>query len=295
MNFMKLEEFRAHYDGDCLADHEMDVASLGPALLAFGDLARIAYREVDPLSGKVPTVKVQQFRPGSFEILMGIDLSILEDAVNLFSGKQTNAAANALAIGTPLVGLIGWTLRALLKNSKNQLPSKDELVTQLGDELLAEHVHKLQQNRAFREGAKKIVKPLTKDGIDELSLLRRNGEEIVSIDEHEATHILNLESDEGPTVRYEDCEVTIGTPQIEKPLKLKWRLVHPDYGSITAFLRDEEFANSVLRGKVAFSRGARFQAKLRIEEITETSGKIDSRSFEIVQIQQSSKPDPPLE
>ncbi|TVS29810.1 hypothetical protein [Corynebacterium sanguinis] len=292
---MKLDEFCAHYDGDALSTHEMDVTALGPALLAFGDMARIAYREVDPLSGKQPTVKVQQFSPGSFEVLMGIDLNMVEEVVDLFTNKYSTAAANAVGVSGGLISVISATIYAVKRLAKGEATTRDELVNQLGDELLAEHVRRLQDNRQFRESVKKVVKPLTKDGVAELSLRRKDGDPLVSINETEADQILDLESTEEASVRYEDCLVTIGTPQMEKPLKLKWRLEHPEYGSITATLRDEEFANEVLRGNVSFYRGNLFKTKLRIEEHTDSLGRVVAQSFEVAQIGQAGEGDPSFE
>ncbi|CAB0592092.1 hypothetical protein CIP107546_00628 [Corynebacterium diphtheriae] len=94
MFFMKIGEFSAHYDGEAVASHEMDVTALGPSLLAFGDLARSAHSVMDPFDAKQPVVKVKEFKSGSFEIVMGIDLTLLEEAVNLFTGKHMTAVAN---------------------------------------------------------------------------------------------------------------------------------------------------------------------------------------------------------
>ncbi|MDK8305835.1 hypothetical protein QP866_02515 [Corynebacterium imitans] len=292
---MKLDEFCAHYDGDALSDNEMDVSALGPALLAFGEITRIAYREVDPLSGKQPTVKVQQFSPGSFEILMGIDLNTVEEVVDLFTNRYSSAAANVVGIGGGLMSLITAAIYALKRLTQGKNATRDELIDQLGDELLAEHVRKLQKHRQFRENVKKVVKPLTREGIAELTLKDREGKILVSIDENEAEGILDLESDARSAVRYEDAIITIGTPQMEKPLKLKWRLEHPEYGSITASLQDEDFAVDVLNGSVRFYRGSKFKTKLRVEEETDATGQVIARSFEIVQIEQEGEEYPTLD
>lgn len=295
MRHMKLDEFCAHYDGDALSDHEMDVSALGPALLAFGEIARIAYREVDPLSGKQPTVKVQQFSPGSFEILMGIDLNMVEEVVDLFTGRYSTATSNLVGITGGLMSVITATIYGLKKLTKGKKATQDELISQLGDELLAEHVRNLQDNRQFRENVKKVVKPLTRDGVAELTLKDREGKTLVSIDENEAEGILELESEAQSSVRYEDEIVTIGTPQMEKPMKLKWRLEHPEYGSVTASLRDKNFAEEVLNGSVRFYRGSEFKAKIRVEEQTDVTGQVTSQSFEIVQISQVGEEDPTLD
>lgn len=287
MFFMKIGEFSAHYDGEAVASHEMDVTALGPSLLAFGDLARSAHRVIDPFDAKQPVVKVKEFKSGSFEIVMGIDLTLLEEAVNLFTGKHMTAVANSIAVGTSIVGLICATIKILKKQANEHREfSRDELVSELQDELLAGHVDKLRKDRQFRDAASRLVSPLADDrGLDELELRNSTGERIVSISSSDAGKMIERLEETAPVVRYETALIEIATPPMLKPLKRKWGIVHPEYGSVNAALRDEEFAQLTINGGASFRAGQKFKAQLRVEETVDSiSGEL-KQSFEIAHIE----------
>lgn len=285
MSLVKIDEFSAHYDGEALARHEMDVSALGPALLAFGDMVREAYTIVDPLDNRSPSVKVQQFQPGSFEVLLGIDLPWLEEAVNLFSGKQITAAVNFGTGVSFLVAAISYAIlgvKKLLATGKEV--TEDELIEASGDKLVGKRAYQLQKGTRFRGLLKKLVKPLTGEGIDELTLKSRSGDNLVQLTDSEAEELMELETEIEPKVSYEDMIVAVGTPQIDEPTKRQWRLENDQLGSFRARLLDEEFADKVRRGKVSFQRGLRFDAKIRTEEFFGDQNTVSKTKYEIVRM-----------
>lgn len=286
MSFVKIDEFSARYSGPAVDDHTMDVSALGPALLGMGEIFREAYAVIAPMDDSCPTVKVQEVRPGSFEIALGVDLSLIEEAVNLFTGNRSTALANASGIAGGIVGVVTAAI-ALFKReaTTGKRFSRDELVTELRDELLAQHIDHLRDRRHFRQNVGRVVKPLTEDGIDEVTFFDRQGADLVSVSETEAEKIAEFEPEVQPTIRYEDAVVEIGTPQISKPLKRKWGLLHSQYGSINAALLDTDFADEVFKSKVSFATGKRFKTKLRVEESPIEADSEPSRSFEIVEIE----------
>lgn len=286
MSFVKIDEFSARYSGPAVDDHTMDVSVLGPALLGMGEIFREAYSVISPMDDSFPTVKVQEVRPGSFEVALGVDLSLIEEAVNLFTGNRSTALANAAGIGGGIVALVTLAISMFKREAATgRRPSRDELVTELGDELLAQHVEDLRNRRNFRQNVGRVVKPLTEDGIEEVTFFDKQGADLVSVSETEAEKITEFEPMLQPIVRYEDAVVEIGTPQISKPLKRKWGLLHTQYGSINAALLDTDFADEVVDSKVSFATGKRFTAKLRVEESPVEDGAEPSRSFEIVEIE----------
>lgn len=285
MPLVKLDEFSAHYDGEALDDHEMDVTALGPALLAFGDIVRAAYRVIEPLDERKPVVKVQEFKPGSFEVVLSIDLTLIEQAVSLLNGRYATAAATAAGIGTPIVTVITAAIMAIKKRADSgEETTQDELRSELGDELRAKQAHRLQHDPKFVDGVKKATKPVVGEGIDELTIKTRGGHNDVSVNKDEAKAISEIESTEEKSVYYDDLVVTVSTPHMDDPMKRQWRFENKDLGAFKARLLDSNFAELIKQGKVSFQTGVKFDAKVRVEEVMQHGEAEPKRSYEIVEM-----------
>lgn len=284
MRFVVMDEFAAKYTGPALDDHEMDATYLGTALLGLGDMFREANRVAHPFSEKEPRVKVKEVRPGSFEVAFGIDYTTVEQAVNLLSGKYSNAGANALTYGTPLLCIVVSAIKAVKAKAAGKKVSSDELLTELKDELLVKPVNELKESRDFQKGVANLASPVLQDGIDQVDFFDLSGRNLISIDEAEALQIQRFEDEIKRDIRYETAVIEIGTPQIEKPLHRKWGLKHPDYGAINAKLVDRNFAYLVERGEVLFGKGRQFKTRLRVEEL-DLGDREYRRDFEIVEIE----------
>lgn len=282
MTFVKADEVSVKYDGAAVDDHSMDATQLGPALLAFGNLARITQETVDPLSGKQITAKVQAFNAGSFEIMFGLDSSILEQAINLFTGKPLTGAATAATLG----GVILQAVKYVKKEAKEKKKvSRDQLISELGDELLAEHVYKLKNNREFREQTGKLVKPVTNTGIESMSLKNDNIPGKLTIDSQDAEAIESLAEEETILTRVESILVEVDTPDIGAPLSRMWRFKSEKYGTFRARMLDQDFATAVEAGRIYFAAGKRFEARVRIEDHL-VDGVVEKTKFEVVSIQE---------
>ena len=66
---MSSHEFAIAYDGPALEDHTMDVQTLGPALLAVGDMCREANRVMNGQEVADINVRVKATAAGCFDIL----------------------------------------------------------------------------------------------------------------------------------------------------------------------------------------------------------------------------------
>lgn len=171
--------FSIKYDGPALANHQMDVRELAPALIALSSLLEEANRSLFPDSAEVRVHVHGTFKSGSF----GIDLvalqSIKDQIVSIFSGPEASAAANLLeilgAIGflgggsAGVIGVIRW-----LKGKK---PSSirfdgDKTIFEMHTTEFLETFEadlatgKLYKSRVIRQSLARVVKPLENEGID---------------------------------------------------------------------------------------------------------------------------------
>lgn len=282
---VKVEEFTAKYDGPALDDHTMDVTTLGPALLAFGEMNRAAYRALNPTDDRAPTVKVQAVGEGSFEIMLALDLTWIEQARHLFTRDNLDTAAMVTGLtGLNLLTVIGLAVRAVKSKLSGKRPTVDELADEIGDAVIANVVDKLQDDDQFIKGLKKATSPMLNEGVDSLLIGTGNREPIVSINKEEAEAIDDLAVDEEINVSVGDYIVRVISPHTEDAKKRKWRLESQESGLIMARLLDDEFADLVEKGQVSFSNSRRFKARLRVEERSSSSSNVVKRSYEIVSI-----------
>lgn len=156
--------------------------------------------------------------------------------------------------------------------------------SELGDELRAQQAYKLQHDPRFVDGVKKATKPVASEGIDELTIKTRGGHNDVSVNKDEAKAIAEIESTEEKSVYYDDLVVTVSTPHMDEPMKRQWRFESKELGSFKARLLDSNFAELVKQGGVAFQTGAKFDVKVRVEEVLRRGEDEPTRSYEIVEM-----------
>lgn len=284
----------AKYDGAGVADNTMDVTVLGPALLAFGELHRAAYREALPGDERIPTVKVQEVNPGSFEVILSIDISWIEQAKSLLTKEN-------VAYGAGIAGIVGFSLKDVVKagfkavrdRAAGNRRTRDELVNELGDLTLARIVDHLQDDKSFIRGCKGAISPLRKGNIDSLEFGGHDEGDRLELNQDDAEAINDLDDMTDPLIRTETIVVEVDTPHIRGRQKRKWRFYCDKYGTFTARMLDDEFAESIALGKVNFRNGLKFEVRLRIQEQELAEGEWD-RSFEVITMRPADS-DPPGE
>ncbi len=173
---MKSEQhFRVTYDGPALEAHTMDVRELAPALLAMADLLKAANAELHGDTADVRIAVRASFKEGSFGIDMLFSQDMLTQLVELFSGKEASATANAIQILSGL-GLLGGGLIGFLRWQKGRKIDRIEqrsnkAFVYVSDESLEIDLVTLRllKNRRVRLELRNVLRPLDTDGIDSFS------------------------------------------------------------------------------------------------------------------------------
>jgi len=296
--------FSIKYDGPALASHEMDVRELAPALLALSSLLE---QSNSALHGDKPEVRVNvkgNFHSGSFKVDLSAALTMKEQIVSLLAGSDATAMANLFGILSGLGLLGGGGLLGLLLWLRGRKPSKIDydgekavFTVQEGEIVETTEVDlavgKLYASRSIRQSLAKVVKPLSRDGIDYFASCRDGKTEVV-ITKDQAPAFLDA---------YDDAEVISDTVTDGTVLQIesasfkdgnKWRFTDGTT-SFYAELADEDFVARIEIGQERFGKGdvlvvvlrriqsvadTGLKAEYRIEKVKEHRAPLQSRLFQ---------------
>lgn len=250
--------FRLTYDGPAVEDGTMDVRDLAPALLGVGQLIEATNCV---LNGEAATAKVriQTVRPGSFDILLHVDVSFLQTIRDVFAGDTATAAANILQI---LTGGSAITLGAIglirhLRGRRPSLSCKTEgrlIEVEIDGTKIEvdEPVVRVALDVNVRMSLERVVaEPLSKEGIDAVEI--GDAERVERIDKGEGYSFLSPP----------DREAGVFESKYRTPFSIvslsfkegnKWRL-HDGKSGINATVEDQDFLARVNHSDIAFSKG----------------------------------------
>lgn len=296
---MSKHEFAVAYDGPALEDHTMDVQTLGPALLAIGDMCREANRVMNGQELAEVNVRVKATSEGCFDILF--ELTQVYNAVAELLREEDVATAKDIIEWLGFGAVPGAGLLAFLKWKRARKIVKQEPtvngdgntiynITVEGDHnnvtVLSEPVYRLSQDARVRAAQRRTLSPLSGAGVNEFQV-RQGRRPILSIGKDELNRgYYDLVPDEL------GGEETIGDPQVFEAVLLlrsavfvkdkKWQFYYGDQ-RISATLSDPAFVRQVFVTGERFGVGDRFQVRLCLSQILLPNGKIRN-DYEIVKV-----------
>jgi hypothetical protein len=288
--------FSIKYDGPALAQHQMDVRELAPALIALAGLLENANKSAFPEAPEVQ-VNVQGFKGGSFGIDLAAVQTIAERVVSLLSGREATAAANLLALLTGL-GIIGrGGVIGVIKWLKGRKPSSirfhgDSAVFELVETETIETFEvdiaagKLYQSRVVRQSLAKVIKPLEREGIDYFAA-GRDGRTEVLVTKDEARYFEMAASDADIVSDTVAERVLLQVDSAVFKEANKWRL-NDGAASFFAEISDGDFLARIESGEERFGKGDVLVADLRrIQSVTDNGLKLE---YSVVKVHEHREP-----
>ncbi|MDA8095304.1 MAG: hypothetical protein M0T84_15630 [Betaproteobacteria bacterium] len=273
---MSTTHVRLTYDGLALAGHTMDVRSLAPALLAFGDLCEETGKL---LFGQDVDTRVEvkaSFRSGSFGIDLSVAPQLVQQVIQWLSGNDATAVSNGAAI-VGAIGTFGGGLIAVLRWLKNRrikrvevVPDGRRIITEDDDSIVVEErIIFLLQSRTVRTSLQQVVRPIESDGIDTVAF---------GTDEHVETVIARPEAAWFHVPPPEDALLADDTRMMSFSIVSvsfkednKWRL-SDGQNSLYVTMADNEFLDRVNRNLERFAKGDILKAETRISQWQTTEG-----------------------
>ncbi|MBI4634023.1 MAG: hypothetical protein HY742_09055 [Deltaproteobacteria bacterium] len=267
-------QFALKYDGESFRTHEMDARDLAPALIGLCDLVDEANRTLNAGRSRID-IKVRTLRDGSFQIDVTLIQSIVDQTVDLLSGKSVTALialVTLLGLGRgAYIGLIELIrrLKGLAPRAVKDLgEGKVEILLEDGQAL---QIHKetliVYQSRKAREAAHRVVKPLEREGVDTVDILH-NTEIIQRVTKDEAKYFEPIFEE---TRRVTDRHTRLSIQALWFRGDNKWRFMERD-SPISATIDDQAFIERILKEDEPFQPSDQLEVVLQQTETTTPQG-----------------------
>ena len=255
---MNKDEFQVIYDGSGLANNEIDVRDLAPALLAIGDLLEEANRITYGDNVKVQVNVKGSFKTGSFHIDFSL-IQSLADQLSVFCNSEKGVTTafvlgflglNAIN-GLGLIPLVKWLKNRNIKKLTKTGDGKTTIEVDGDSVTVEDKVIEMYKSVKIRKSLEVVIsKPLSRDGVDSFAI--KHGDTIVDVEKPEKDYF-NLPLIEDEPIEDKEIEMNLQAVNISFLEDNKWRFTDgsaPFFAEVTDF----DFLKRVQENKEAFSK-----------------------------------------
>ena len=280
---MPKTNFIVKYDGEALANHEMDIALLAPALMGMQKIIDALVTESTEGEYKASLKIKGNAKAGSIEIELVTqaisNINLVKDIfIDIFSRPDVVALATVTTLLVPLLDLI--------KRFGRKKPTK---VEDIGDgnvklyfdnniTIVNNHVYHVYNNFEVREAAYKAVKPLEQEGIDSFGIYEKS-RKLVEVNKEDISRFIPPSVVDRMLITEETTYLQIVT--INFNMKNKWQFTQGD-SKINANILDEEFIGKVQGREASFYDGDILMVRLQKEQYQE-NGKLKT-NYKILEV-----------
>ncbi|WP_430318300.1 hypothetical protein [Pseudomonas nitroreducens] len=297
MHDMSKASFNVLYDGPALANSEMDVRELAPALLALGELLEEANAVINNGRAQISVQVKATFKTGCFGIELDVLQSLLQQAQSLFSHDAVATAKELLEwigliedhAGKLAAGSYGlfWLIKRIRGRHINQVVLLDNgrVKVVLDEESLETEQKVLELYRQFRvrRALEGVLKPLESDGIDTFAVTDlKQSQRFIEITKAERFYFKTPEAESEP-LSDDEFDVNLQIVSISFQDGNKWRF--NDGASVFyADMLDEAFAAQVAASAASFTKGDILKVRLRrVQSLSGESFKTDYSVLKVLE------------
>lgn len=295
MEDMSKASFNVLYDGPALANSEMDVRELAPALLALGSLLEEANSVINDGRAQISVQVKATFKTGCFGIELEVIQSLLQHAHSLFSNESVANAKellewigliqdNAEKFVAGGAGLL-WLIKKIRGRRINQVVLLDNgkvrVVMDDGALETEEKVLALYRQFRVRQALEGVLKPLEAEGIDTFAVTNlKQTDRFIVINKAERPYFKTPEPESEP-LSDDEFDVNLQIVSISFQEGNKWRF--NDGASVFyADMLDESFISQVAASATSFTKGDIL--KVRLRRVQSLSGEQFKTDYTVIKV-----------
>ena len=265
-NIKDIQRFIISYDGQVMKEsHSMSVEDLAPALLALDKIFQISNTLLNGHNSNTQ-LKVVGQRSGSFEVVLGLIQSLPE----IMSMVKTSSFKNLIHTLFGATGIL--VLVKILDKNKIDLKTLNKNQNfNMNGIIIKPTIIQLFDNNNIRKELKEILKPLSKEGIDQLKIFE-DKKLLSSINTEEASSFLYQKEEISTRKFVKSYHIVTLTFK-----KGKWKF-SDNNSIINVSIEDKDFVEKVRDSSLSFSKGDILECKVR-EEQKETNSQLKSTYF----------------
>jgi hypothetical protein len=215
------------YDGPALADHEMDVQDLAPALLALADIVQIANKKFNGSAASIRVLVNADVEQRCFQIDLSLVQSLLDQAKGFLADDHVKTAEDI----AKAIGLVGGGVFGLFKFIRwltdNRAPgTRLEVRAEGGTTIVVNgdgntvsvptDIYRLASDPTVVDRAKKVVRPLQRPGYETLSFIGYDGV-ADTVTKEDAQAIANAPNNLAEAINEDIVEIRGGPIRIKTP------------------------------------------------------------------------------
>ncbi|EPR36219.1 hypothetical protein dsat_1747 [Alkalidesulfovibrio alkalitolerans DSM 16529] len=256
--------FYVLYDGPALANHEMDVRDLAPALLALSDVLEGANEVLNGDRASISVSVRASFERGSFGIELSTVQSIWGSLGGLLSSSDVVTAKTLLEVlgllggvyalfKDGLIGFIKWVRGRRITKVEPLQDGNVKIIIEDESTVISRTLLKLYQDVRVRKGLENsISKPLERNGVELFAARATPGTESVFVSKEEAHHFkFPVQED---VLLSEDIRTTnLQLKSIKFKEGNKWEF-YDGASEYSASIADQNFLRKIDENQLAFAK-----------------------------------------
>jgi hypothetical protein len=257
------------FDGDALADHEMDIRELAPALLNAADFFKESNRQLHPTEPDIQ-VNIRGTNEGSFLVQLKM---MFDDSTAGLTSEPSQQVVNLLT----LLSFFGGMIKFLVQKHRsgeptNSVESGDEVTLEWPDGVILRinrNVPRLSEDPSIRRPLNGMLKPLQRDGIDSIKI-SRSDDEIEEVTSDDLPAIEGNGSDDREILNESTFQRTLTIRSISWQIGQKWRF-SDGQSTFYAEITDKEF-NARIESREAFAKGDELEGIIHSVQYRDVTG-----------------------
>lgn len=284
---MAKARFEIKFTGSAVESGTIGVRDLAPTLLSIGKLIEESNRVLNQ-NRAAASVRVRpEFQPGSFEGVLELAVSFMDQAKALFVAGELHDAKEILETLGFWVGIPG-TLYAIIRRIGKRKPKSATILKNGNVSIELDDGGKIEASRPVADlyndikvlqTAREIARPIQQPGLDTIEFRQKGASAPATQITKEDLPILDswtLEAEEADMVHKSISERVFGVVRPSFSEDYKWTLLDGDR-PITADIEDIAFLKRVETGDLGFTSMSLIKAEVEITATRSKAGKLGSR------------------